>query len=81
MVLSRGDLRAQFNNLVFSLFYILIIDLCEIQAVYQVTVLLVLNFDGIPILHLSNKSSADAEDVKNTFIFNAFVMCQVSFAL
>ncbi|CAN6451086.1 unnamed protein product [Victoria cruziana] len=48
-----------------------------IQAVYQVTVLLVLNFDGIPILHLSNKSSADAEDVKNTFIFNAFVMCQV----
>ncbi|CAN6459049.1 unnamed protein product [Victoria cruziana] len=48
-----------------------------IQAIYQVTVLLVLNFDGIRLLHLSNKTKADAEDVKNTFIFNAFVMCQV----
>ncbi|XP_031480261.1 calcium-transporting ATPase 5, plasma membrane-type-like isoform X2 [Nymphaea colorata] len=48
-----------------------------VQALYQVTLLLVLNFDGIPILHLSNKSKAEAEDVKNTFIFNSFVMCQV----
>ncbi|KAF3775952.1 Calcium-transporting ATPase 10 plasma membrane-type [Nymphaea thermarum] len=48
-----------------------------VQAIYQVTVLLVLNFDGIRLLHLSNQTKADAEDVKNTFIFNAFVMCQV----
>ncbi|CAA0396960.1 Calcium-transporting ATPase 10, plasma membrane-type [Arabidopsis thaliana] len=46
-----------------------------IQAMYQVTVLLILNFRGISILHL--KSKPNAERVKNTVIFNAFVICQV----
>ncbi|KAG7540966.1 P-type ATPase cytoplasmic domain N [Arabidopsis thaliana x Arabidopsis arenosa] len=46
-----------------------------IQAMYQVTVLLILNFRGISILHL--KSKPNAERVKNTVIFNAFVICQI----
>ncbi|EOA18057.1 hypothetical protein CARUB_v10006503mg [Capsella rubella] len=46
-----------------------------IQAMYQVTVLLILNFEGISILHL--KSHQNAEKVKNTVIFNAFVICQI----
>ncbi|CAH8274877.1 unnamed protein product [Arabidopsis lyrata] len=46
-----------------------------IQAMYQVTVLLILNFRGINILHL--KSKPNAERVKNTVIFNAFVICQI----
>ncbi|KAH0901267.1 hypothetical protein HID58_040770 [Brassica napus] len=46
-----------------------------VQAMYQVTVLLVLNFRGISILHL--KSNPNPERVKNTVIFNAFVICQI----
>ncbi|CAH2077539.1 unnamed protein product [Thlaspi arvense] len=46
-----------------------------IQAMYQVTVLLILNFRGISILHL--KSNPNPERVKNTVIFNAFVICQI----
>ncbi|KAA3471608.1 calcium-transporting ATPase 10, plasma membrane-type-like isoform X2 [Gossypium australe] len=48
-----------------------------IQAIYQVTVLLVLNFDGKKILHLEHESKEHANRVKNTLIFNAFVLCQI----
>lgn len=48
-----------------------------IQAVYQVTVLLVLNFRGKSILHLEHGKADHANKVKNTLIFNAFVLCQV----
>ncbi|KAK8581365.1 hypothetical protein V6N12_071593 [Hibiscus sabdariffa] len=48
------------------------------QASYQVTVLLVLNFEGMAILHLKDDpDSTHAYKVKNTLIFNAFVMCQL----
>lgn len=46
-----------------------------IQALYQVTVLLVLNFFGLSILNL--ESDGNAQVVKNTLIFNAFVLCQI----
>ncbi|KAM6561882.1 hypothetical protein CsatB_021880 [Cannabis sativa] len=49
-----------------------------IQALYQVTVLLVLNFSGKSVLRLNGDTNkAHAEDVKNTVIFNAFVLCQI----
>ncbi|PHU11437.1 Calcium-transporting ATPase 8, plasma membrane-type [Capsicum chinense] len=48
-----------------------------IQALYQVTVLLVLNFRGREILHLQHETNERAVKVKNTLIFNAFVLCQV----
>ncbi|XP_022723610.1 calcium-transporting ATPase 9, plasma membrane-type isoform X2 [Durio zibethinus] len=49
-----------------------------IQALYQVTVLLVLNFAGLSILHLKDDGNRKhAVEVKNTLIFNAFVMCQI----
>ncbi|XP_008789606.2 calcium-transporting ATPase 5, plasma membrane-type-like [Phoenix dactylifera] len=48
-----------------------------VQALYQVTILLVLNFDGRSILHLRHDSREHADKVKNTFIFNTFVLCQV----
>ncbi|KAL1335451.1 calcium-transporting ATPase 10, plasma membrane-type isoform X2 [Arachis ipaensis] len=48
-----------------------------IQAIYQVSVLLILNFRGISILNLAHKSSDHALKVKDTLIFNAFVLCQV----
>jgi Ca2+-transporting ATPase len=48
-----------------------------IQAFYQVTVLLVLNFSGTSILHLKSYSTEHAVDVKNSLIFNAFVLCQI----
>lgn len=47
------------------------------QALYQVAVLLVLNFYAIDILQLDNDSKDHAFTVKNTVIFNAFVLCQV----
>ncbi|VVB16277.1 unnamed protein product [Arabis nemorensis] len=47
-----------------------------IQAIYQVSVLLVLNFKGISILGLEHEVPAHATRVKNTLIFNAFVLCQ-----
>ncbi|XP_054806665.1 calcium-transporting ATPase 8, plasma membrane-type-like isoform X2 [Prosopis cineraria] len=46
-----------------------------IQAIYQVSVLLVLTFQGRTLLNL--KHHADATKVKNTLIFNAFVLCQI----
>ncbi|XP_019197914.1 PREDICTED: calcium-transporting ATPase 9, plasma membrane-type-like [Ipomoea nil] len=48
-----------------------------IQALYQVTVLLVLNFQGKSILRLEHDNSDHAVKVKNTLIFNSFVLCQV----
>ncbi|XP_051150223.1 calcium-transporting ATPase 10, plasma membrane-type [Andrographis paniculata] len=48
-----------------------------IQALYQVTVLLVLNFRGRKILNLETDTSDHAFKVKNTLIFNAFVFCQI----
>ncbi|XVE91066.1 hypothetical protein DITRI_Ditri20bG0126300 [Diplodiscus trichospermus] len=49
-----------------------------VQAVYQVTVLLVLNFAGLSILHLKDDANREhAFEVKNTLIFNAFVLCQI----
>ncbi|KAK4838265.1 hypothetical protein QYF36_012378 [Acer negundo] len=48
-----------------------------VQAAYQVTVLLVLNFLGIDILHLKDDTREHAISVKNTMIFNTFVLCQV----
>lgn len=46
------------------------------QAAYQVSVLLVLNFRGKSILNLEN-SSSHSNKVKNTLIFNSFVLCQI----
>jgi Ca2+-transporting ATPase len=48
-----------------------------IQAMYQVSVLLVLNFRGISILGLEHQQHEHAIKVKNTLIFNAFVLCQI----
>ncbi|CAD5168434.1 unnamed protein product, partial [Musa acuminata subsp. malaccensis] len=48
-----------------------------VQALYQITILLVLNFGGRSILHLKNDTRAHADKVKNTFIFNTFVLCQI----
>ncbi|CAL9172696.1 unnamed protein product [Musa hybrid cultivar] len=47
------------------------------QALYQVTILLVLNFGGRSILDLKNDNRAHADQVKNTLIFNTFVLCQI----
>ncbi|CAN0839781.1 Calcium-transporting ATPase 9, plasma membrane-type [Linum grandiflorum] len=48
-----------------------------VQAMYQVAVLLVLNFSGISILGLEHDSKPRATIVKNTMIFNTFVLCQI----
>ncbi|KAJ1272648.1 hypothetical protein BS78_06G219400 [Paspalum vaginatum] len=48
-----------------------------IMALFQVSVLLTLNFKGISLLQLKNDNPAHADKVKNTFIFNTFVLCQV----
>ncbi|PPR89631.1 hypothetical protein GOBAR_AA31059 [Gossypium barbadense] len=48
------------------------------NALYQVTVLLVLNFRGMTILQLEDDGNREhAYKVKNSLIFNAFVMCQI----
>ncbi|KAL6845907.1 hypothetical protein ACP4OV_023355 [Aristida adscensionis] len=47
-----------------------------IQALYQIAVLL-FNFDGKRILHLRNGSREHSDKVKNTFVFNVFVFCQI----
>ncbi|KAL2464640.1 Calcium-transporting ATPase 4 [Forsythia ovata] len=44
------------------------------QSIYQLAVLLVLNFDGKQLLSLT---SFESTAVLNTFIFNTFVFCQV----
>ncbi|KAH7420935.1 hypothetical protein KP509_13G031000 [Ceratopteris richardii] len=46
-----------------------------LQAVYQVVVLLTLQFRGKHLLGLEGR--ADAKDINNTVIFNAFVLCQL----
>nr|CAB3453848.1 unnamed protein product [Digitaria exilis] len=46
-------------------------------ALYQIAVLLIFNFDGKRILHLQNESRENADKIKNTFVFNAFVFCQI----
>ncbi|KAL3642811.1 Calcium-transporting ATPase 8, plasma membrane-type [Castilleja foliolosa] len=48
-----------------------------IQAMYQVIVLLILNFRGRSILNLEHETNDRAFKVRNTLIFNAFVFCQV----
>ncbi|CAD6262405.1 unnamed protein product [Miscanthus lutarioriparius] len=48
-----------------------------IMALFQVSVLLTLNFKGVSLLQLKNDDTAHADKVKNTFIFNTFVLCQV----
>ncbi|BAT76789.1 hypothetical protein LR48_Vigan728s000700 [Vigna angularis] len=48
-----------------------------IQAIYQVSVLLILNFQGVKLLGLRNEPNRPAIKVKNSLIFNAFVFCQV----
>ncbi|ONK70582.1 uncharacterized protein A4U43_C05F35220 [Asparagus officinalis] len=48
-----------------------------IQAVYQVTVLLIVNFAGRSVMHLKHDTPQEADRVTNTFIFNTFVFCQV----
>ncbi|PNY01826.1 calcium-transporting ATPase plasma membrane-type-like protein, partial [Trifolium pratense] len=45
-----------------------------VQALYQVIVLLVLNFGGESILRQDSRTHT--LQVKNTLIFNAFVLCQ-----
>lgn len=44
------------------------------QAIYQLTVLWVLQYEGEQLLHLSGD---DADDILNTMIFNTFVFLQV----
>ncbi|XP_066321307.1 calcium-transporting ATPase 5, plasma membrane-type-like isoform X2 [Miscanthus floridulus] len=48
-----------------------------IQAVFQVAVLLTLNFKGRDLLHLTHDTLDHSSKVKNTLIFNTFVLCQV----
>ncbi|VAI34074.1 unnamed protein product [Triticum turgidum subsp. durum] len=48
-----------------------------IQALYQIAVLLVFNFDGKRIFQLRNESREHADKITNTFVFNAFVFCQI----
>ncbi|ONM03117.1 Calcium-transporting ATPase 9 plasma membrane-type [Zea mays] len=48
-----------------------------VQALYQVAILLIFDFDGVRILRLQNESRSDAEKITNTFIFNTFVFCQI----
>ncbi|KAI5311826.1 hypothetical protein L3X38_040999 [Prunus dulcis] len=49
-----------------------------LQAFCQVSILLVLNFQGINILHLNHDPNIDyAHKLKNTLIFNTFVLCQL----
>ncbi|KAJ4732931.1 Calcium-transporting ATPase [Rhynchospora pubera] len=48
-----------------------------IQALFQVAVLLTLNFDGRSLLQLNNYPMTKANKIKNTFIFNTVVLCQV----
>ncbi|WCJ40050.1 Calcium-transporting ATPase 1 [Euphorbia peplus] len=44
------------------------------QSIYQIIILVILQFDGKRLLKISG---SDATDILNTFIFNTFVFCQV----
>ncbi|KAI4376410.1 hypothetical protein MLD38_014175 [Melastoma candidum] len=48
-----------------------------VQAFYQISVLLILNFSGRKLLGLEKDPIDHANKVKNTLIFNAFVLCQI----
>ncbi|KAI9186958.1 hypothetical protein LWI28_022740 [Acer negundo] len=48
-----------------------------IQAIYQSSVLLALNFYGKSLLNLEHDTSDHVNKVKNTLIFNSFVICQI----
>ncbi|KAM7474100.1 hypothetical protein LguiB_021343 [Lonicera macranthoides] len=48
-----------------------------IQALYQVTVLLVLNSRFKSMLNLEHDERVHAAKVKNTLIFNGFIFCQI----
>ncbi|XP_059665845.1 calcium-transporting ATPase 8, plasma membrane-type-like [Cornus florida] len=52
-----------------------------IQALYQAIVLLIVYFGGKSLLNLEHDDSVHATKVKNTLIFNAFVLCQIFNAL
>lgn len=52
-------------------------DVDVLQAIFQITVLLVLNFGGNKILGIENEP--DHDKLRTTIIFNAFVFCQVRF--
>ena len=49
-----------------------------LQALYQVSILLILNFTGSHFSLLKQGSVEYQNKLKNTLIFNAFVFCQVS---
>lgn len=72
--LRKFPLQRVFSHFTWSL----LIVVWEIQAAYQVSVLLVLNFRGKSLLGLKGDSPVHANKIKNTLIFNAFVLCQVS---
>ncbi|GMH03860.1 hypothetical protein Nepgr_005699 [Nepenthes gracilis] len=48
-----------------------------IQALYQVIVLLVLNFQGRNLPFIKGHSWEQETKLKNTLVFNAFVLCQI----
>ncbi|KAL3500796.1 hypothetical protein ACH5RR_039889 [Cinchona calisaya] len=48
-----------------------------IQALYQVSVLLLLNFCGKSILDFDHDNADDANIVNNTLVFNASILCQI----
>ena len=50
------------------------------QAVYQVSVLLVLKFQGRSLLNLEHDRTENS-DQKHTMIFNVFILCQVIYLL
>jgi len=51
-----------------------------LQALYQIVILLGLNFGGSKISLLTEGDQAYQSKLKNTLIFNSFVLCQVSSA-
>lgn len=51
------------------------------QAVYQVSVLLVLKFQGRSLLNLVHDTSKHSGQVVPTMIFNSFILCQVIYLL
>lgn len=67
------------ESLIAHILYKQILYFSLLQALYQIGILLLLNFQGKSILSLENDDPKHANMVKNTLIFNAFVFCQVSF--
>lgn len=50
----------------------------DLQALYQVAVLLTFNFGSSNFSLLQEGDAEHRNKLKNTLIFNAFVLCQVS---